>query len=201
MNTWKDFFLCLDPIPVISRRMIIFLNIALIVIPLFNVIVWSLPETHFFTTMSNIMMFLGQPLEISTSGGLVNPSITPWTLASKGVMICSKLILLMPWIAGLFLLRLIFKNYQKGDVFIVQNAQYYIWISYCIFIHALVTGPMSKMLVIHASDGILHFNKHLVYLFNAGIDATAVFVGLIVQVISQVMLEGSRIREENQLTI
>jgi len=184
----------LDPIPVISRRMIIFLNIALVVIPLFNLIVWSQAGTHFFTGISNALVFLKfHPLEVPILGGAVNPSDIQWTTAAKGVMLLSKTIQLTPLMIGLFLLKLIFKNYKKEDVFVVQNAQYYQWIGYLIFIGSMASY-VSKMLVTSA----FHYNGQVV---NYDFSLTTGFIALLVLVISQVMLEGSRLREENQLTV
>lgn len=189
----------LDLVHVISRRMVIFLNISLVVIPLFYLITWGLLGTHFFSVISNLLVSVGyQPLEFFTLGGMVNPADITWTLASKSMMFLSKTIQLTPILIGLFLLKLIFENYKKEAIFIVQNARYYRWIGWLLWVDGMAVKPLGNLLSNAVVGSSFHDGEILI---KAGFSITELFIAGLVLVISQVMLEGSRLREENQLTV
>jgi len=191
MSTW------LDPVPVMSRRMVILLNSLLVAIPLLNLILWSLVGTHFFTVISDLWVSTGyQPLEISTLEGMISPADITWTVVSRCMMLLSKTIQLTPMLIGLFILRLIFKNYKKEIIFSVQNAQYYRWIGGLLLIDTMCAKPLSHLFSSIAAGA--HGSGNLIAL---GFSVTESFVAVLVLVISQVMLEGSRLDEENQLTV
>ena len=199
MSTWLDLFFSLGPVRVIGRRMVIIFNILLVAIPLLNFMVWSSLGTHFFTVISNLLVEIGyQPLEIFTLGGMVNPADITWTLASKSAIVLLKTIQLTPMLIGLFLLKLIFENYKKEDVFITQNARYYRWIGALLWIDGMCVKPVSNLFSSAAAGSSLHYDGNLIAI---GFSLTELFVAGLVFAISQVMLEGSRLREENQLTV
>jgi len=211
MSAWFDLFHPQYPVPIIARRMVILFNILLVVIPLFNVIVWSLPGTQIFTFISDQLVSVGyQPLEIFTSGGMVNPADITWTLASKIEIVLLKTIQLTPMLIGLFLLKLIFENYKKEDIFITQNAQYYRWIGALLWWDSMGVRPLCNVFS-NAVVGFSHHNAHVIMVgFNVndagnlikfGCSLKESFIAALMFAISYVMLEGSRLREENQLTV
>ena len=211
MSTWFDLFHPLDPVPVIGRRMVIIFNTLLIVIPLLNLMVWSSLGTHFFTAISNLRVEIGyQPLEIFTLGGMVNPADITWTLASKIAIVLLKTIQLMPMLMGFFVLKLIFENYKKEDIFITQNARYFRWIGALLWWDSMCVRPLCNVFL-NLVVGFSHHSVHVVMvgfnvhdagnLIKLGLSLTELSIAALVFAISQVMLEGSRLREENKLTV
>ncbi|MDF1827878.1 MAG: DUF2975 domain-containing protein [Legionellaceae bacterium] len=187
----------LDSVPAMSRRMVIILNILLVVIPVIYLSLWSLAGTSFFSMISNLLVSAGhQPLEIFTSGGMINPANITWTLTSKAMILLSKIIQLTPMLIVLFLLRLIFKNYKQNNIFVVKNAEYYRWIGALLLIDNFGAKSLSCFFSAIAA-GVYHREN----LSGVGFSLTEALIAILVLVISQVMLEGSRLAEENQLTV
>ena len=138
---------------------------------------------------------------VSTPEGLVNLSQVKWTFLSKSISCLGHSLGLLPLFLGFLLLKSVFKNYQIGNIFSVANAKNYGKLGLLLFLDALLTTPLSQMLM---TLGVTISNPpghRFVSLSFGTLNLEILFCGALVMVISWVMMEGSRINEDNRLTV
>ena len=98
-----------------------------------------------------------------------------------------------------FLIRL-FKLYEHAEIFSVQNVRYIKKIGYALLINQIVTiicdGFLSVILTWNNPPGL-----RILRLTLSGMNAGMILTAFIIILISWIMAEGCRLREEQQLTI
>jgi hypothetical protein len=108
---------------------------------------------------------------------------------------------LLPIFLSFFVFKAIFKNYRKGDFFTAINAGYYRYLGWLFFLEALLAKPLSDglmMVTVTLSNPSGH--RHLA--LSWGIPSLEVlFCGTLLIVISWVMLEASKLQDEQKLTV
>ena len=106
-----------------------------------------------------------------------------------------------PIFISTFILRAIFKNYQKGEVFSVRNAILYRRLGVVFLLEGLLTKSLSETvmgLAITLNNPPGH--RYLTVSFGTQ-NLTILFYGIIVIIISWVMLEASRLHDEQKFII
>lgn len=187
----------MDRIQKVSSYILVAFTVLLIGLPLVEVLKWLYIETEF---VKNVPWpgFLGV---IPTPEGPVDLRNVPWTTVSKSIGFLASLIGLLPMYGGLFLLKSIFKNYQKGDIFIGDNARSYRLVGWMFILNAFLIKPLNDGLMV-LSVTLSNPPGHRMISFGFGTpNLEAIFCGFVVIVISWVMLEASRLREEQEYTI
>ena len=175
----------MNKIKKVSCHMVKVFNILLIANPLILLLQW-------------LCLF---KTEISTPEGLVNLSNVAWTLPLKTLGFFAGLIGLMPFLISLFILKSIFNDYQQGKIFSVANAQKYKKLGWISFIDALIIKSCSNSLFVLAVT-LTNPPGHRYLTFGFGTqNLKALFLGALLIIISWVMLEASKIYDEQKFTI
>lgn len=191
----------MDKIKKVSFHMVRAFNILLIAIPLILLLQWLFISIK-TTELSPFINFFGLfEKEVSTPEGLVNLSNVVWTLPLKTLGFFAELIGLMPFLISLFILKSIFNDYQQGTIFSVANAQKYKNLGWISFIDALIIKSCSNSLLVLAVT-LTNPPGHRYLTLAFGIpNLKALFLGALLIIISWVMLEASKIYDEQKFTI
>ena len=182
----------------VSSYLLIVLNFLLITLPLLSVMTWSLIDTELVRNLiAKGVLFT--PLQ--TPEGLMTLAEIKWSLVSKTIGFFSEIIGLLPFLLSLFTLKLLFQNYQRKEIFTVRNARLYRRLGLLLFLDALVAMPLQNLLMILAvtfSNPPGH--RYLTVSFGTP-NMKPLFCGILVIVISWVMLEASKLQDEQKFTI
>ncbi len=147
------------------------------------------------------------PYDFLTSLGIIHLSYDidtltqqPLTLPTRLLAIGAGLLLSSIVMYALAVLIRLFRNYEKGDVFSLANAQSYQKLGYCLFYWvagSVVYGALMSV--------ILSFNnppgERILSVSFVGMDVLTLIFGFIVLIISWVMKEGYILADENSHTI
>ncbi|MCX7338741.1 MAG: DUF2975 domain-containing protein [Alphaproteobacteria bacterium] len=182
----------------VSSYLLTILTILVIILPLYIILQWLFIDTG---TMKHLMAegILMNP--INAPEGIVNLSTVNWTLFSKGAGFASHAIGSLPFFLSLFVLRSIFQNYQKGEIFNTINATHYKKLGWLCFLDALIAQPLADTLMILAVTFSNPPGHRYVAISYGTPNLEALFFGLILIVISWVMLEGSKLHDDQKFTI
>lgn len=135
---------------------------------------------------------------VRTPEGTILLSSVNWTLGTKLIGLCSDIVAVAPFFLALLLIRKIFINYREIQVFTSTNARRYKIISYITLTDALITKPISNMLMVLAvtiNNG--PGNRYFVLSVNE-INFKMFMLGLLLFKISSVMEEATYIfKQEN----
>lgn len=191
----------MDKIKKVSFHMVRGFNILLIAIPLILLLQWLFISIK-TTELSPLINFFGLfEKEVSTPEGLVNLSNVVWTLPLKALGFFAELIGLIPFFISLFILKSIFNDYQQGTIFSIANAQKYKKLGWISFIDALIIKSCSNsLLVLAVTLTNPPGHRYLTLAFGTP-NLKALFLGALLIIISWVMLEASKIYDEQKFTI
>ncbi len=184
-----------------STFLLVIFNVLLMSTPLLIVLQWIFVEAK-ITDIPTIINFLGV-LEktIQTPEGYINLNTVPWTNFSKLLGFSADILSILPFVLSLFVLKTIFKNYQKGKIFTALNAINYKKLGWLFLADALIIKSLSHTLMVLAitltnPPGHRYINVH----FGTP-NLEALFVGTLLVIISWVMLEASKLHDEQKFTI
>lgn len=181
----------------VSRSMAVILTGLLIILPTIDILKWIFIETNF---VKNLPWPNFVPL-VQTPEGPVDLRFVHWTAVSRFIAFMSDLLCFAPIFVTLYSLRSIFKNYKLGDIFTSYNARSYRLIGWCFFLNALIVKPLSDMLMV-LSVTLLNPPGHRYISLSFGTpNMENLFYGTILIVISWVMLEATKLREEQDYVI
>lgn len=191
----------MNTIQKVSASLLVIFNILLVSTPLLLIIQWAFIEIKTTKVGAAINFFGLLEKTIYTPEGYVNLSTVPWTFLSKALAFSSDILNILPFFLSLFILKSIFKNYQKNDIFSSANAIHYKKLGWLFLIDAFIIKSFSNTLMILAvtltnAPGHRYINIH----FGAP-NLKALFFGILLIVISWVMLEASKLHDEQQFTI
>lgn len=185
----------------ISSYLLLIFGVLLIAVPLLSIIQWIFISTK-TSDVSGVINFFGIfEKTIQTPEGYVNLSNVSWTPLLQLLGFSADIIGLLPLLISLFILRAIFKNYQKGEVFSIRNAIQYRRLGILFLFDALLIKSLSQTLLVlavtftnppgHRYLTVSFGTPHLTYLFY----------GILVIIVSWVMLEASKLHDEQKFTI
>lgn len=182
----------------ISSYLLIVFNVLIIALPLSTVMTWLFIETEF---VKNIISHSPLFKYVLTPEGFISLSEIKWTLTSKIIGFVACTLGALPIFLSLFSLKSIFQNYQKGKIFTITNAQHYRRLGVLFFLDALLATPIGDTLMILAATLSNPPGHRYISISFGPPNVEALFCGILVMVISWVMLEASKLHEEQQLTI
>lgn len=185
----------------ISAYLLFTFNVLLIAVPLLSIIQWIFISKK-TSDVSGVINFFGIfEKTIQTPEGYVNLSSVSWTPLLQLLGFSTDIIGLLPFLISLFILKAIFKNYQKGEIFSVRNAIQYRRLGALFLLDALLIKSLSQTLMVLA---VTFTNppghRYLTISFGTP-NLTALFYGILVIIVSWVMLEASRLHDEQKFTI
>lgn len=169
---------------------------------LFQALLVAVPIVH-------ILAWLNAPTPIDISGSLgffvsVLPKgievLSPLSTATKlyGFAVSAIPVIIIELM--LYFLMRLFKLYERAEIFSLANVNYLKKIGYALLIHQLTrivcNGFISMILTWHNPPG-----HRVLVLTIATVEITAILTAFLVILISWIMTEGCRLREEQQLTI
>lgn len=182
----------------VSRYFLVIFNILIVVLPLLVIVQWIFMDTDPMKTLLE-QGFLQTP--VPTPEGYVNLSTVRWSFLTKTIGAVGQSIGLLPLFLGLFVLKSIFLNYQKSEIFSTLNATHYRSLGWLFFLNALIAQPLSELLTVLAVS-FANPPGHRYISLSFGIpNIEALFCGMIFIVISWVMLEASKLHDEQKFTI
>jgi len=191
----------MDRIQKVSSYLLIVFNILLIALPLLAILQWLFMEVKTSDVSSFINFFGLLERTMETPEGIVNLSTVHWTPLLKILGFSADILKLLPIILSLFVLKSIFRNYQKGEVFSRANATLYRRIGGLFVLNALLIKSLSHTLLVLAVTLTNPPGHHWIQIHFGTPNMTALFCGILVIVISWVMLEASKLHDDQQLTI
>lgn len=191
----------MDRIQKVSSYLLIVFNVLLIALPLLALIQWLFMEVKTSDVSSFINFFGLLERTVQTPEGIVNLSTIQWTPLLKILGFSADILNLIPLILSLFVLKSIFRNYQKGEIFSTANATQYRRIGWLFVLDALLIKSLSNtLLVLAVTLTNPPGHRYITVSFGAP-NMTALFCGILVIVISWVMLEASKLHDDQQFTI
>ncbi len=176
----------MDKIQQVSRYFRIIFQILFFLAPVPGLFFWY----HFLSMPpAQVAQMLNLPVD------RIYISVTSVTLGYL-----ADLITTFVWMFGFFQLVKLFKNYEQGKIFTVENAKRYRILAMTIFA-SIAAKTLSGTLVSIAMT-IFHKTKPLFGVIGISSDEIMlVIVGLVTLLIAWIMTEASRIADENAATI
>ena len=170
---------------------------------LFDFIIIALPVYIIFQWIFVDAAYLipYEALPIDTVVGIIHWDKIQWTSLSRFIACCSQLIGFTPFLGILYYLSQICHRYELGAIFTITNAQCYYQIGKLLFFDALLAQPISGGLWVGAITFSNPVGQRCIHITLGTPNVMALFMGLLVVFISWVMIEGSKIQDEQQLII
>lgn len=171
-----------------------FLDFMLMILPIYIITQWIFIQQIIYYTPG-----------ILSSVTIDNITITldqvTWNPLTQFLGCCAELIEFIAFWGILYCLSKIFHRYKIGEIFSLYNAKFYYTIGKLLFIDALLAQPISDALwsiAITYSNPVGH---RMICVSLGSPNIMAIMIGLLVIFISWIMIEGSKIEEEQQLII
>jgi len=187
-----------DKIQRLSRYLLVIFNALLAILPLSVIIQWLFVDTDTIQNLIN-QGFLQKP--ISTPEGYVNLSTIHWSFPTKIISLLPQSLGFLPLFLSLFLLKSIFLNYQKGEIFSTINASLYRYLRWLFFLDALIGQPLSNLLFLLAATLAISPGQRYITLSFGIPNIEALFCGILIIVISWIVLEASKLHDVQKFTI
>ncbi len=187
----------------ISSHLLWIFNLLLIAIPLLCIIRWIFmsAKTRGVFSMANFFFVGTLDKTIQTPEGFVTLSTVSWTPMLQLLGFGADIIGLLPYLSSLFILKEIFKNYQKREIFSMRNAILYRRLGILFLLDALLIQSLSETLMVLAVT-FTNPPGHRYLTVSLGTpNLTSLFYGILVIVVSWVMLEASKLHDEQKFTI
>jgi len=182
----------------VSWYLLIMCNFLLIFLPLFILSLWLFIETAPMKEAISKGIFFDL---VKTPEGAVNLCTICWTPLTKFIGFIGTFIGDLPILLGLFVLKPVFQNYKRGEIFNVFNALQYKYLGWLFFLNALLTRPLSNMLQVLAVTLTNPPGHRYITIEYGTPNIEALFCGALVIVISWVMVEGYKLQEEQKFVI
>lgn len=188
----------MNKIQKVSSYLIHVFNIILIGYPILFTLQWVFKD---WALVQNALLAGLFTNEIQTPEGLVHLSSLNFTPLSWGIGYAAGIIGFIPLFLGLIILKRLFQNYTFGSIFSLENVKKYQYLGWLFFLNALFITPLSDMLmVLSATLSNPPGHRYLSITFGTP-NLEDILYGLLIIVISWVMAEGYKIKEEQNLTI
>lgn len=185
----------MNKIQKMSSYLLMIFNFLLFSLPLFIILRWIFIET-------DVRIFgeiFGKTIQAPDI--YINLSSISWTLPLKFLGFSADIIGLFPFILSLYILKMIFMNYEKGVIFTSENAFSYKKLGVLFFVYALLIKPLANMLLILAITFTNPVGQRCISISFGTHNFQALFFGFLIIILSWVMHEAHTIQEEQKLTI
>jgi len=177
----------MNKIRTLSRIMRIFFQCLIIGLPLINIILWFYGPTYFNTSLIRF---------IPSGAHLTHPL----SAETKALGFVIDLIPLGVNISILYFLARLFRYFEAGKLFVLQNARTIKHIAYALLM-GQVLSPIHEGLITTAmswSSGPGHRSFSMSFGSN---NITVIGMAIIILVMAWVFVEAYKLREESELTI
>jgi len=184
----------------VSSFITLILNLMLIIIPLVIIAQWSLIDWEPFRKLiapSQSIVF--EP--ITTPEGVVNFIDLKLTPLSRCIGVLGTVISQLPFFVGILILKNLFQNYKKGQIFSLQNAKDYQYLGGLFFLYGILAKPIGEMLMILTATLSNPPGHRYISLAFGTPNLEVLFCGLLIVVISWVMIEAYKLQDDQKLTI
>ena len=144
---------------------------------------------------------LGKSSFLTTPDGIIDFSIH--TLSGISLLVCmiGNTIEALPFFLGLIIVKNLFKNYAKNEIFSLKNIGYARNLGRLFLLNGLIAQPIGNMLItLGATLSNPSGHRYIVLSFGA-LNVEALLSGCIILVISWVMKEGYLLQEDQKLTV
>ncbi len=188
----------MDRIQKVSSYLLIVFNLLLIALPLFILTLWLLIDYGPIKEAIEHGVFF-EP--VHAPRGVVNLAMLPWDPLTKFIGLMGSLLGALPILLGLIILKSIFRNYRKGEIFNITNARQYKYLGYLFFLDGLITTPLSSMLKVLAVTLTYPTGPRSIVIGFGTPTFESIFCGVLVIVISWVMVEGYKLQEDQKFTV
>ena len=182
----------------ISSYLVTVFNVLIITLPIASLLSW------FFINTVIVKQWIAQGIlftPVHTPEGIVSLDKILWTPLMKLIGLSAELIGMLPFFISLFILKSIFKQYATGNIFNTENARSYKQLGWVFITQACIAKPLSDMLIVGAVT-LSNPPGHRYINFEFGTpNIESVFCGVMMIVISWVMLEASKLHDEQSFTI
>lgn len=183
-------------------------TVSTYLITIFNVILWGYP---IFFTLQWALRDWAPMKYLLERGFFTNDIVTPegpvkllslvFTPLSWSIGYTAEIIGFMPLFLTLLLLKRIFQNYRRGIIFSLENAKNYKYIGWLFFLSALVIGPLSNMMMVLSATLSNPPGHRYITVYFGTPNVEDIICGLLVIVISWIMAESYKLKEDQTLTI
>jgi hypothetical protein len=188
----------MNKIKKVSAYLLVVFNMILLGLPLLIITEWVFMDVEPIKSLVANGALLGP---VTTIDGTIYFSDIKWSPVTKLLGISANLFAILPICLSLIVLKQIFGNYKKAEIFTVTNARYYKQLGLLFFVDAFFAKPITHMLTVLAATFSNEPGHRYISLSFGTPNIEAIFCGVLVLVISWVMLEASRLNEEQELTI
>lgn len=186
----------------ISSYLLVVFGVLLIAVPSIYIIQWAFIGTKTSDLPAGIINFLEMFEQIiRTPEGYVNLRNVSWIPSLKLLGFIADIIGLLPFLISLFILKDIFKNYQKGAVFSIRNPILYRRLGILFLADAVIIEPLSHTLMVIAVTFTSPPGHRYITVGFGTPNLTALFYGILIIIVSWVMLEASKLHDEQKFTI
>lgn len=185
----------------VSAYLVFIFNMLIAAVPLFFLVQWIFIDVN-PNDVPGIINFLGM-LEktIQTPEGYINLRAVVWTPPLKLLGFSADIIASLPFLISLFFLKSLFSHYRMGEIFTARNAIVYRNLGILYLIDALLITSLSQTLMILAVT-LTNSPGHRYLSIGCGTpNLSSLFYGALVILVSWVLLEASKIFDENKLTV
>jgi len=183
----------MNKIKVVSFYVARLLNFIILALPVYIIFRWI------FTDATFILPY--EASSIHTPSEMINLDQVAWTPLSRLIASCAQLIEIAPFLGILYFLSKVFHCYELGEIFTTNNARCYYQIGKLLFFDALLAQPISGGLWVAAATLSNPVGHRYISISIGTPNVMALLMGLLVVFISWVMIEGSKIQDEQQLII
>lgn len=188
----------MNRIRTVSARFLGVFKCLIILLPAIAIVKWLCMNSEFIHSDIIFNMFL-KPFQ-GAEGNIFLPDVA-WTPLTQLIGLLSNLLALTPIIISLYALIRIFKHYQCGEIFNMANARYYRLIGWMFILDGLITKSISDgLLTVAVTLNNAPGHRYITLGFGF-INLEAIFCGAVIIVVSWVMLEASKLHEEQQYTV
>ena len=184
----------LNKIQKISNVFLFIFNTILVIMPILVLLQWFCSDISFVQFYTRSFGFSNP----TTDAGL---DIASLPLLQRFLGFLGTLLSISSWLISIVLLRKIFKNYSRANIFCVANARYYQILGYIFFLDALITRPLSGAILSIASTLSNPPGQRVISIGITSINLQSLFCGMIIIVIARVMYLASQIEEDQKLVI
>lgn len=188
----------MERIQKVSSYLLVIFNLLLIALPLLILTLWLFMETSLLKEAISEGLFFDS---VRTPEGVINLSMVSWDPLTKFIGFMASLVGLLPILLGLFVLKPVFRNYGKSEIFNIFNARHYKYLGWLFFMDALITKPLSSMLMVLAVTLSNPPGHRFISISFGAPNMEALFCGVLVIVISWIMGEGYKLQEEQKFII
>lgn len=182
----------------VSGAVLLLLDAAFYTFPILLVFSWACIETACAKKVMDCLLYAGP---VCTPDALIGLTKVRWTPFTQFLGFCSSVLAWAPAYGGLHYLRRIFAHYKEGAIFSSENALCYSRLGQLFLLNAFIALPLSDGLMVAAVTFSNPVGQRYVCIGASTANLFQCLCAGIFMVVSWVMLEASKLAEEQQLTI